>query len=44
MYAQKINQFENIENLGGKAWQHAVACDAIEKLNLKDCSMHCFHF
>ena len=44
MYAEKLHQFENVENLGGKAWQHAVACDAIEKLNFKDCSMHCFHF
>jgi hypothetical protein len=44
MYSEKLNQFENVENLGGKAWQHAAACDTIETLNFKDCSMHCFHF
>lgn len=44
MYAEKLKQFENVENLGGKAWQHAAAIDVIEKLNFKDCSMHCFHF
>ena len=44
MYAEKLKQFENVENLGGKAWEHAVACDVISKTPVKDCSMHCFHF
>ena len=44
MYAEKLKQFENVENLGGKAWQHAVNCDLLEQAKFKDCSMHCFHF
>jgi len=44
MYAEKLKQFENVENLGGKAWQHAVNCDLLEQVKFKDCSMHCFHF
>jgi len=44
MYAQLFNQFENVENLAGKAWQHAVNIDLIEQSNIKDCSIHCFHY
>ncbi|MFZ2724992.1 MAG: HEPN domain-containing protein [Methylococcaceae bacterium] len=44
MYAEKLNHFENTENLGGKAWEHAVACDVISKTAIKDCAMHCFHY
>lgn len=44
MYQEKFQKFENIENLAGKAWQHAAAIDLIEKLDIKDCSMHCFHY
>ena len=44
MYAEKLKAFENVENLGGKAWEHAIACDFFEKSPVKDCSMHCFHF
>ena len=44
MYAEKLKQFENIETLGGKAWEHAKACDLIEGANIKDCSLHCFHY
>ena len=44
MYAEKLKQFENIENLGGKAWEHAVIIDLAEKSGIKDCSMHCFHY
>ncbi len=44
MYAEKLKKFENIENLGGKAWQHAVACDVISQTSIKDCSLHCFHY
>ena len=44
MYAEKLNRFENVENLGGKAWEHAVACDLISQAPIKDCAMHCFHY
>jgi HEPN domain-containing protein len=44
MYAEKLKQFKNIENLSGKAWQHAAAIDLIETLDTTDCSMHCFHY
>ncbi len=44
MYAEKLRQFENTENLGGKAWEHAIACDVISSTSIKDCSMHCFHY
>jgi len=43
MYAEQLKAFENVENLAGKAWQHAVNLDFIEKTNIKDCSLHCFH-
>ena len=44
MYAELLKKFTNTENLGGKAWQHAVAIDLLEKVEFKDCSMHCFHY
>jgi HEPN domain-containing protein len=44
MYAEKLKAFENVENLGGKAWEHGVACDAISQTPVKDCSLHCFHY
>jgi hypothetical protein len=44
MYAEKLDKFENAENLAGKAWQHAVNCDLLEQVKFKDCSMHCFHY
>lgn len=44
MYQDKFKQFENIENLAGKSWEHAVAIDALNKTNIKDCSIHCFHY
>ncbi len=28
MYREKLNQFKNLENLTGKAWQHAVASNS----------------
>jgi hypothetical protein len=43
IYAEKLKHFENIENLGGKAWEHAVVIDLLATVKLKDCSMHCFH-
>lgn len=44
MYADQLKNFENVENLGGKAWQHAVNLDLLEQVKLKDCSLHCFHY
>ena len=44
MYAEKLKHFENVENLGGKAWEHAVAIDLLATVKLKDCSMHCVHY
>ncbi len=44
MYAELLKNFANAENLGGKAWQHAMNIDLIEKINIKDCSLHCFHY
>ena len=44
MYQELFKAFENIENLGGKAWEHAVAIDLLTHSNIKDCSIHCFHY
>ena len=44
MYRKLFKQYENIENLAGKAWQHAINIELIEKENFKDCSLHCFHY
>jgi HEPN domain len=44
MYQEKFQQFENIENLAGKAWEHAVALDVLTATRIKDCSIHCFHY
>ena len=44
MYAEKLQRFENTENLGGKAWEHAVLIDFTAKSGIKDCAMHCFHY
>jgi hypothetical protein len=44
MYQEKTNCFENIENLGGKAWEHAVILDMLKNTSIKDCSIHCFHY
>ncbi len=44
MYAEKLQQFENVKNLGGKAWEHAKACDLIDGSGIDDCSLHCFHY
>lgn len=44
MYAELFKQFENAENLGEKAWQHALNLDLIEQVHIKDCSLHCFHY
>jgi len=44
MYQDKFKAFENIENLAGKAWEHAVAIDVLTQTNINDCSIHCFHY
>jgi hypothetical protein len=44
MYQDKLKHFENIENLAGKSWEHAVAIDVFNNTNIKDCSIHCLHF
>jgi hypothetical protein len=44
MYADLFKQFENAENLAGKAWQHALNIDLLEKSLIKDCSLHYFHY
>jgi hypothetical protein len=44
MYQEKLERFRNIENLGGKAWEHAVAIDILSKTEIKDCSIECFHY
>jgi HEPN domain len=44
MYQDKLKHFENIENLAGKSWEYAVAIDVLNNTNIKDCSIHCFHY
>jgi hypothetical protein len=44
MYQEKFSQFENIETLAGKAWEHAVVLDHFSQMNIKDCSIECFHY
>jgi HEPN domain-containing protein len=43
-YTERLSRFAEIENLSGKAWEHAVAIDLLATAKLKDCSMHCFHY
>jgi hypothetical protein len=44
MYQKKLSAFENIETLAGKAWEHAVVLDHFAGMNIKDCSIACFHY
>lgn len=44
MYQEKLKEFENIENLAGKAWEYSVILDNFQNMNIKDCSIHCFHY
>jgi len=44
MYQELFKAFENVSNLGGKAWEHAVALDLLNSSNIQDCSIHCFHY
>ncbi len=44
MYQEKFKEFENIENLAGKAWEHAVVLEHFSAMNINDCSIECFHY
>jgi len=44
MYTELFDSFENAENLGGKAWEHAIALDYLNTTKIRDCSIHCFHY
>lgn len=44
MYQELFKTFENVKNLGGKAWEHAVALDLLNSTRIQDCSIHCFHY
>ncbi len=44
MYQKKLAQFKNIENLAGKAWEHAMAIDLLSETDINDCSIECFHY
>lgn len=44
MYQEKLSHFKHVENLAGKAWQHAVAVDVLAATEIKDCSVECFHY
>ena len=43
-YRNLFQSFENANNLAGKAWQHAINIDFLENTNIRDCSLHCFHY
>jgi hypothetical protein len=40
MYQELFNAFENVKNLGGKAWEHAVAIDFFNSSHIQDCSLN----
>ncbi|MCK5716259.1 MAG: hypothetical protein KAH77_02135 [Thiomargarita sp.] len=44
MYQNKLSKFKNIENLAGKAWEHAIAIDVLSTTEIMDCSIECFHY
>jgi hypothetical protein len=44
MYQEKLHAYKNIENLAGKAWEHAVAIDVLAQTDIRDCSLECFHY
>ncbi|KOR30008.1 hypothetical protein TI03_00700 [Achromatium sp. WMS1] len=44
MYQELFDVFKNVKNLGGKAWEHAVAIDVLSNTTIEDCSIHCFHY
>ena len=44
MYQEIFKEFKNIKNLGGKAWEHAVAIDLLNQTDIKDCAIECFHY
>lgn len=44
MYQELLKSFKEVENLGGKAWEHAYSLDFLNEHPIKDCSLHCFHY
>lgn len=44
MYTELFGGFKNAKNLGGKAWEHAIALDFLNTTEIEDCSIHCFHY
>lgn len=44
MYVELFENFENVETLAGKAWEHAVVLSHFSSMNIKDCSIECFHY
>jgi len=44
MYQELLNSFASVENLGGKAWEHAYIIDLLNERPIRDCSIHCFHY
>lgn len=44
MYQELFQCFENVKNLGGKAWEHAATLDMLKDSKIQDCSIHCFHY
>jgi hypothetical protein len=44
MHQELFKAFDNVKNLGGKAWEHAVAIDFFHSSCIQDCSIHCFHY
>jgi hypothetical protein len=44
-YSELLNRFENVENLGGKAWEHAVIVDFLGcDKTIVDCTPHCTNY
>lgn len=44
MYQEKLKTYNNVENLGGKSWEHAVVIDILKTTQIKDSSIECFHY
>jgi len=43
-YKNLLSSFADTKNLAGKAWEHAVIVDYLNREPIKDCSVHCFHY
>lgn len=44
MYQELLKSFADVENLGGKAWEHAFIVDLLNDYPIKDCSLHCYNY